>query len=116
MRRLVTISEAMNHLRYDVEPPELGLFIEAASAAVLNYLGENASFLDDDGQVLIDDRTRGTGLVPFEVKAACLIWMGEMDQNREGVKVDPVDPKFGYGYPPSAVVALLAPLRDPRMA
>ena len=107
-RRLVTVEEAMKHLRYEVEPPELALLIDAASAAVLNYLGEDAAFIDTNGQ--INDE------IPFEVKAACLIWLGEMDQNREGVRVDSVDPKFGYGYPPSAVVALLYPLRDPKLA
>jgi len=108
MKRLITVEEAMKHLRYELEPPELELLIDAASAAVRNYLGGNATFFDENGHVIEE--------VPFEVKAACLIWLGEMDQNREGVKVDPIDPRFGYGYPPSAVVSLLAPLRDPRMA
>jgi len=108
MRRLVNIDEAKRHLRYDEEPPELDLLIEMASDAVLNYLGEDATFLDENGQV--------DGVVPFAVKAACLIWLGEMDKNREGQQEAPLPAQFGYGYPPAAVVALLYPLRDPRMA
>jgi hypothetical protein len=110
MTQLVTKKEAMDFLRYDEEPPELDLIILAASAAVLNYLGEDAIFLygGSDSDDSID--------VPPEVKAACLLWMGEMDQNREGAKTDPIDPKFSYAQPPPAVVSLLAPLRCPRMA
>ena len=108
MKRLVTVEEAMKHLRYETQPPELELLIDAASAAVRNYLGANASFLDVNGHV-IDE-------IPFEVKAATLIWLGEMDKNREGEQEARVDSKFGYGFPPPAVISLLCPLRDPRMA
>jgi hypothetical protein len=110
MTQLVTKAEAMNFLRYDEEPPELDLLINAASAAVLNYLGDDATFLEveSDGEDYPE--------IPPEVKAACLIWMGEMDQNREGVQPAPVDPRFGYGYPPAAVVGLLSSLRGPRIS
>ncbi len=108
MKRLLTVEEAMKHLRYEVAPPELELLIDAVSAAVRNYLGGDATFLDSNGHV--------TDEIPFEVKAACLLWLGEMDKNREGQQEAPVDSKFGYGYPPAAVVALLSQLRDPRMA
>jgi hypothetical protein len=110
MTQLVTKEEAMNFLRYDEEPPELDFLINAASAAVLNYLGDDASFLE------VESDSEDYAAIPPEVKAATLIWMGEMDQNREGAQPAPVDPKFGYGYPPAAVVGLLSPLRCPRMA
>jgi hypothetical protein len=113
MTQLVTKEEAMNFLRYDEEPPELNLLINAASAAVLNYLGDDASFLEDES-----DGSDGEDsiVVPDEVKAACLLWMGQMDQNREGAKIDQYDPRSGYGYPPATVVALLSGLRQPRMS
>ena len=106
---LVTVPEAMDFLKYDDEPPELALLIAAASAAVLNYLGEDASFVNESDGVSPDD-------IPAEVKQACLFWLREMDASREGQKADAIDSKFGYGYPPAVVVSLLAPLRCPRMA
>ena len=110
MTQLVTKEEAMNFLRYDEEPPELDFLINAASAAVLNYLGDDATFLESESD------GEDSAIVPDEVKAACLIWMGEMDQNREGAQPAPVDSRFGYGYPPAAVVGLLSVLRGPRMS
>jgi hypothetical protein len=110
MTQLVTKAEAMNFLRYDEEPPELELLINAGSAAVLNYLGDDATFLEDESDG--DDSV----VVPGEVKAACLLWMGQMDQNREGAKTDPGDTRSAYGYPPATVVALLSGWRQPRMS
>lgn len=107
---LVTVQEAMDFLKYDDEPPELALLIAAASAAVLNYLGADATF------TTVESDSEDTAPVPPEVKQACLFWMRDMDASREGQKADPIDPRFGYGYPPAVVVSLLAPLRDPRMA
>ena len=106
---LVTIQEAMDFLKYDDEPPELALLIAAASAAVLNYLGEDATFttVESDSEDYV---------IPPEVKQACLFWLREMDASREGEKADTIDPRFGYGYPPAIVVSLLSPLRVPRMA
>lgn len=98
---LVTKEEAMRHLRYDEEPPELDLFIAGISEALLNYLGEDAPDIQ---------------FPSYALKLACLVWMGEIDQNREGNQIAPIDSRFGYGYPPAAVVSLLAPLRCPRMA
>jgi len=142
MRRLVSIAEAMFHLKYDVEPPELPLMVDAASAAVLNYLGNDATFLTPDGQVDISALAGSSLLaaawaegawssawapgsvpnVPYEVKAACLIWLAAMDLNRAGEVSRAgetssfVDSRFGYGYPPAAVVSLLSILRSPRLA
>jgi hypothetical protein len=112
-RKLVTTLEAMFHLFLDEETPELALKIEAASEAVIAYLGDDATFLSTD------EETKGDvvpALVPAQVKAATLIWLAELYQEREGEKGNPVPSIFGYGYPPAAVVSLLAPLRDPRMA
>jgi hypothetical protein len=109
MSQFVTKAEAMAFLHYDVEPPELTLLIEAGSGAVLDYLGEWATFADSSGD--IDESS-----VPPVVKLATLIWMAEMDQNREGGETEKVDAQYGYGYPPAAVVRLLSRLRDPVMA
>jgi hypothetical protein len=107
---LVSVAEAMDFLKYDDEPPELALLISASSAAVLNYLGDDAAFLTAESD------SEDLPPVPPEVKQACLFWLREMDASREGQQADPIDPRFGYGYPPRVVVALLAPLRVPRMA
>lgn len=109
---LVTEVEAKHFLKYEDEDecPELPLIIAAASAAVLNYLGEDATF------VTAESDSEDYGEIPPEVKQACLFWMREMDSSREGQKADQIDPRFGFGYPPAVVVALLAPLRIPRMA
>lgn len=109
MNELVTKQEAMDFLHYDNEPPELELLIAGASQAVLDYLGEWATFVDSSGEVTDE-------LVPPQVKLAVLFWMAEMDQNREGGQVEAVPAQFGYGYPPAVVVRLLARLRDPVMA
>ena len=110
MIALVTKTEAMQFLHYDDEPPELERLINGVSAAILNYLGPDATFLE------VASDSEDYAPIPDEVKAACLIWMAEIDQNREGGQAAPVDPRFGYGYPPPTVVAFLSPLRCPRMA
>jgi hypothetical protein len=109
---LVTMDEAMDHLRYDDEPPGLDILIEAVSNAVLKYINKTESYFE----IEIGSDGKNYPFIPSDIKAACLIWLGELDQNREGGKVAQVDSRFGYGYPPETVVALLAPYHIPRMA
>lgn len=115
---LVSLQEASDHLRRDTEDDDMDLTlkIHAASAAVLNYLKSGAdSFLDSNGEVLQDSSGDPVG-VPFEVKAATLLMVGELYKSREGAQEGAVDSQFGYGYLPRSVVALLYPLRDPALA
>jgi hypothetical protein len=42
--------------------------------------------------------------------------VGEFYRNREPAATDVVPERFGYGYLPRAVVALLTPLRVPTIA
>lgn len=114
---LVTLQQASDHLRRDTsdDDNDLTLKIHAASAAVLNYLDEGAeSFLDSAGDVLVDSNGDPTG-VPFEVQAATLLLIGEFYKNRGGMQEGEIDQKWGYGYLPRSVVALLYPLRDPAL-
>ncbi len=116
MTMLVTLDQAKLHLRMDAddtfEDSDVTLKILAASAAVLDYLdAAQFDFLDTSGELLED--SSGPLTVPYKVQAATLLLVGDLYKNREPTADDVVDPKFGYGYLPRAVVALLYPLRIP---
>jgi hypothetical protein len=122
MNALVSLQEARDHLRIDFYPDsdapdmndgteDLALKIYAASAMVLNYLGDSASsFLDSGGQVEQD--SAGNPIVPFEVKAATLMMLGYLWRLRDG---DP-DKAYEHGYLPMPVISMLYPLRDPALS
>ena len=104
---LVTDQEALDHLRLDADPPDiydLQLKIAAASIAVLKYLGEGATFLDEDGECVPTD-------VPGDIKIGTLFLIGYLyrlrDENKDG--------EFKPGFLPDPVLAFLWPYRTPPM-
>lgn len=107
MPDLVTVAEAKTKLRifHDDFDDEIGMFVSAASAAVINYLGSRAAAvldLDSNGDI-----PSGT-IVPPEVKAATLYLVDVLHR-------DEAD-EFERGYLPRAVTAMLYPLRDPALS
>lgn len=111
---LVTMDQARAHLRVDEDSEEsdLELNIMAASAAVVDYLGEYAeSFADSDGRVLAG------ATVPARVQQAALITVGYLYRERDGSQDYAVPEQYGYGYSlPKGATALLYSLRKPVLA
>jgi hypothetical protein len=103
---LVTADTACKHLRIESgSEPNIDLYIEAVSKAVISYLGSGADeFLDTSGFVPAD--TSGPLNVPADVAAAALLWLGFIYENRSGEVGDNKD-AFSFGDPPFAVKALL---------
>ena len=122
MTMLVTLDEAKDHCEIDVDAHDskLTIFIEAASAAVLNHVGDaQYLFLDTGGEELeltetADDQP---GLRAKSIcRQATLLLIEDWFTNRGPSAGDVVDQRFGYGYLPRAVVALLYQLRTPTIA
>lgn len=130
MTMIVTLAQAREHLRSDTtaDDNDLRLKIEGASGAVLNYLKNTGSpwepERDSNGDVVYDSEgypvdyldSAGERVYRREVQNAVLILVGEFYTNRAGEQQGAIDSKFGYGYLPRPVVALLYPLRDPALA
>jgi hypothetical protein len=108
---LVTLQQAKDHLRRpasSADNSDLTLKIHAASAVVLNYLEEGATFLDSAGDLPVD--SNGDALdVPYEVQAATLLMVGELYMNRGGSE----NKTFSDSDLPAPVKSLLYPLRVP---
>jgi len=102
MSALVTRQQAADHLRIDdiaSEVDDLDLKIAAASGVVLDYLEMTIDdFADSDSDGEFD--------VPFQIKAATLLLIGDMHRNR-----DAGSPVYGEAFLPSSVRALLYPLK-----
>lgn len=123
MTRLVTLDQAKLHCRvdHDLDDDDILIKIDAASAAVLAYIGDSQYlFLDTGGEALeleADTSTDVAGLRALHTaKQATLLLVGDFYRNREPTPADMVPSNYGYGYLPRAVVALLYPLRDPTIA
>ncbi len=126
--RLITLAQAKAHVRvdHDVEDTQIEEFIEAASAAVVNYLKSGADvFLNTLGfpEEVYNDASPPEVIdyvIPPEVKAATKILVAELFKNREAKQDGEIGGALGiphgYGYLPRAVVMLLFPLRDPALA
>lgn len=125
MTPLVTLEQAKLHLHvdHDLDDSDIELKVAAASAAVLQYIGDKQYlFLDTGGEFLdlTDTSTSGTNSdvaaarVLHIVRQATLLLVGDFYKNREPTPADVIG--TGYGYLPRAVVALLYPLRDPTIA
>ena len=99
MAMLVTRKEAADHLRIDdvvAEKDDLDLKIQAASAAVLDYIEMEADdFLDSDGYD-----------VPFQIKAAILLLVGDMYHYRGSGA-----PNYDEATLPGPIRALLYPVK-----
>ena len=122
MTMLVTLDQAKLHLRveHDSDDDDITLKIEAASAAILDYVGDSQYlFLDTGGDELTLDDT-STDQAAHRAKHLCrqatLLLVGEFYRNREPAATDVVPVQYGYGYLPRAVVALLTSLRTPTVA
>lgn len=117
MAMLISLVKAKAHLRvdHDDEDDDIELKLLGASAAILDYLKDAATFLNSDGDTDKDSNGDPQG-VPFQVQAATLLMLGILYKNREPESEDPVDAQYGYGYLPKSVVALLYPLRTPTLA
>lgn len=111
---LVTLEEAVRHLRCEPSDPSVPLLLSAASEAVLTYIGD-PTFVDTGGFVIYDSAGAPLG-VPAQVKAATLLMLGDLYEHRKPEATDPVPSEYGYGYLPRAVVALLYPFRTPTFA
>lgn len=120
MTMLVTLEEAKLHLRvdHDLDDNDITLKIYAASAAVLEYIGDTQYMFLDTGGELIEFDTSDTSTEPEQtalrtwhvVRQATLLLLGDMYSNRAPTAQDVVH--AGYGYLPRAVLALLFPYRD----
>jgi hypothetical protein len=102
---LVTEQEAVDHLRLDETDRNLNLYIEAASQSVIDYMNGGADeFLDSAGDVVSD--SSGPLGVPANVRAAVLIWLGLIYENRSSSGTDNKD-AFSLGDPPLVVKSLI---------
>lgn len=116
---IVALEEAKAHLRVteDSEDGYIAGLCAAASAAVLRYIGDNASsFLDTSGEAspILDSSDLIVSYdIPADIRHASLILIGEWFKNREAEQDGAVDSQYGYGYLPRPVVALLYPYRTP---
>jgi hypothetical protein len=113
---LVTLEQAKDQCEVigtdqDVKITQL---VRAASAAVLNYLGDGADFfLDSSGWVDPEPDSSGISIVPAEVQQATLLLVEEFFAHRgsDGGQ----GAQWAQGFLPPVVTALLYPLRDPAL-
>lgn len=118
MVMLVSLAQASQHVRRDTDADDLDLTlkIQAASAAVMNYVSPGIeAFTDSNGDFEVDSNGEAIG-VPDDIKNATLLLIGDFYNNREPKASDPVPAEFGYGYLPRAVVGLLYHYRKPTLA
>lgn len=101
MIELVTLEEASMHLRRDTDDDDalLAVYVQAASGAVLEYVG--------DGAYTDEAKTE----VRPAVKSATLLLIGDLYRFRESSGQDRIDGQHGYGYLPYYVTSLLFPYR-----
>ena len=102
--KLVELADAKAHLNMDHSSDDdlIGTYIDAASAAVLNYMKIDGSDYEDSSGVNAE-------LIPDDVKIATLILVHYFYNDRGGD-----DPNsFERGYLPKPVTALLYAYRDP---
>lgn len=112
--KLVTIAQFAAHARIDqiVDVDDVELKIQAASEAVMAYLGEGAAgFTDTNGDIFTDSQGDPLG-VPARVQQATLLTAAAMYRERDGSQEYAVPSAFGYGYQlPQGATALLFGLR-----
>jgi hypothetical protein len=119
MTMLVSLAEAKLHLRIDDDDsggsdddPDLTLKIHAASGAVLNYIrASEPTFLDSSGDVIVDTSGDPVG-IPYEVKAATLLLLGDLYKERDAVNAA----EWEHGFLPRSVLSILYPFRRPTLA
>lgn len=122
--KYVTLSKLKDHLRidYDDEDTLLEGYIEAASAAVKNYLKSASPFellrdaddnpvIDSDGNPEYAKDADDNRVISKTVQHATLFLVGYFYADRDNDE----GKEFDMGYLPKPVMALLYPLRDPAM-
>lgn len=107
MISLVTLEEAKSQLRISdtLDDTKIAQVVLAASAIILTYMKIDVPVEDSpDTRIsqMFDEDT-----VPEEVKAAVLLAVSDLYENREGQNADPLS---------AAVKALLHARRDPTLA
>jgi len=107
MLSLVTLEEARLQLRVDgaLDDTKIAQVILAASAIVLNHIKVVVPVEDSPDTRLTQMFDSET--VPEEVKAAVLLIVGDLYENREGQNANPISP---------TIEALLCARRDPTLA
>jgi len=104
--QLVTLAAAKSQISMDHDSDDslIYIYIEAASAAVLNYLDRSdaAEYLDTSDEVDIET-------VEPEVKQAVLLLVNYYYNDRGGEN----DGAWEMGYLPRPIISILYPLRDP---
>lgn len=114
---LVSLQAASDYVRRDGDDDDdlLTVLIEAASAAVVNYLGSQAETVlgyDSDGEPVLESSDGIVADVPAVVRMATLYLTAWMYRNRD----QNADEAFQPGYLPAPVTAMLYALRDPVIA
>lgn len=112
---LITVEEAMDHLRLTFEltsPPsqrerDLTEKIAAAEAIVIDYIGSTEHWRD-----ALQEWYGSPDALPYVVKAAILLQLGELYRFR-GDEVDGQGPAHTEGHLSPVVTNLLRRYRDP---
>lgn len=107
MTILITLDDAVAHLNLDDDCEDRAVvesYVRAAGAAVLTYIGDNAYTNEEKTEVRPD------------VQSAVKLLVGDFYRYRESETPDRIDGRFGYGYLPQYVTALLFPYRRLVMA
>lgn len=118
---LVTLQQARDHLRADTDADDtdLTLKIEAASAAVLDYLGDCVP-RDSQGDPITDSQGELVGVksrAMARIRNAVLVTVAYFYRERDGSQEHAVPTQWGYGYSlPQGATALLYSLRKPTVA
>jgi hypothetical protein len=114
--KLVTLQQCRDNIRSDTDADDadLAMKIEAASDAVMDYLGEyGATFTDSSGLVEVDSNGDPVG-VPARVQQATILTVAYLYRERDGSQEFAVGDQWGYGYAlPKAATALIYSLRKP---
>jgi len=111
MVKLVSLPRVKQALRVDTNDDDMLIdgYIEAASAAVINYLKGAADVLIPRGE---DGELQEGVEVPAPIDVATIMLVGQFYREPDGNE----DRDFERGYLPKPVTALLYPLRDPALA
>lgn len=101
---LCSYKEAQSHLRLDSEDDKS--LVEAYIKASSNIIKKR---LKNDEEIIYINQMSEEKVVRPEIKIACLQLVAEFYRYREGDSPNKIDDRFGYGYLPYGVEALLMP-------
>lgn len=112
---LVTLQQASDHLRRDTtdDDADLILKIQAASDAIVNYIGP-----DRIAELIVFDSFGDPVDVPKPIKSSVLLLIGDLYADRDGRDFieGGTDERLNKIILPRTVHFLLDPMRKPRMA